>query len=111
VTPCPQSNGHNSTQTGLGCNANGGKGKNLRALEKLRKTALKSLESVDVNDYLPQDTRTALVQLLDGIIGLLEKVSQVASFNPLLSGQTLIQDENSICAPHFSLVLLTLYPL
>ena len=53
-----------------------------RALEKLRKAALKSLESVDISDYSLQDTRTALVQLLDGIIGLLEKVSQVASFNP-----------------------------
>ena len=82
-----------------------------RALEKLRKTALKSLEGVDLSDYSLQDTRTALVQLLDGIIGLLEKASQLASLNPLLfdTGQTLIQDKNSIRAPHFSLVLLTLY--
>jgi sulfite reductase alpha subunit-like flavoprotein len=50
-----------------------------RALEKLRKTALKSLESVDVGNYSLQDTRTALVQLLEGIVGLLENVSQVAS--------------------------------
>lgn len=82
-----------------------------RALEKLRKAALKSLESIDLSDYSLQDTRTALVQLLDGIISLLEKVSQVASFNPLLfnTGQTLIQVENSIPALHFSPVLLTLY--
>jgi separase len=50
-----------------------------RALEKLRKTALKSLESVDVSDYSLQDTRAALVQLLEGIVSLFEKVLQVVS--------------------------------
>ena len=60
-----------------------------RAFEKLRKTALKSLESVDVGNYSLQDTRTALVQLLEGIVGLLETVSQVASLFSLF----LILDE------------------
>lgn len=50
-----------------------------RALEKLRKTALKSLESVDVSDYSLQDARAALVQLLEGIVTLFEKVLQVVS--------------------------------
>ncbi len=50
-----------------------------RALEKLRKSALKSLESVDVSDYSLQDARAGLARLLEGIIGLFEKVLQVVS--------------------------------
>ncbi len=49
-------------------------------LDRIRETsALKSLESVDVSDYSLQDARAGLARLLEGIIGLFEKVLQVVS--------------------------------
>ena len=42
------------------------------ALERLRKSTLKSLKSINASDYLLQDAQVVLAQLSEGIVGLFE---------------------------------------
>ncbi|KAF8623369.1 hypothetical protein AX17_007447 [Amanita inopinata Kibby_2008] len=48
-----------------------------RSLEKLRKAALKVVETVSASGYSVQETRPVMIEILEGIVGLFERASRV----------------------------------
>ncbi|KAF8623833.1 hypothetical protein AX15_006159 [Amanita polypyramis BW_CC] len=54
-----------------------------RSLEKLRKAALKTFGSISISDYSLQDARTTLLQLLEEIVNLFDRISLAHPVNGL----------------------------